>query len=230
MFYEKILVFPSHGYRFITPIDWKNESSQVYPIIARKIAEYEGIKVCYQILIYDTFLNINFESVSILGHKFSYVSPLYHQQLKDNIGSVIKQFESYAQNNITNNLSHFKYDINNIKLFTNDTFEGMKLYHESLISCDKLFRQSLIERNRIIDDRISDTTHNRFEEKKLLDDISRDVKKHIFERCSGFEACNTTVSDISENGVKADLKKQPLRKENKDKLLNVDREKTWKRI
>lgn len=230
MFYDKILVFPSYGYRFITPIDWKNESSQVYPIIANKITEYEGIKVCYQILIYDSSFNIHFESVSILGHKFSYVSPLYHQQLKDNIGSVIKQFESYAQNNITNNLSHFKYDINNIKLFTNDTFEGMELYHESLISCDKLFRQSLIERNRIIDDRISVTTNDIIEDKKVLDDINRDVEKHIFERCSGLEACNTTVSDISENEIKVNLKKQPLRKENKDKLLNVDREKTWKRI
>lgn len=230
MFYNNILVFPSYGYRFITPIDWKNESSQVYPIIAKKITEYEGIKVCYQILIYDSFFNIHFESVSILGHKYSYVSPLYHQQLKDNISSVIKQFESYAQNNITNNLSHFKYDINNIKLFTNDTFEGVKLYHESLISCDKLFRKSLIERNRIIDDRISDTTNDRIEEKKLSNDINRDVESLIFDRCSELEACNKTVSDISENGIKVNLKKQPLRKENKDKLLNVDRDKTWKRV
>ena len=230
MFYNKILAFPSYGYRFITPIDWKDESRQDFPIIAKKITEYEGIKVCYQILIYDSSFNIHFESVSILGHKFSYVSPLYHQQLKDNIGSVIKQFESYAQNNITNNLSHFKYDINNIKLFTNDTFEGMELYHESLLSCYKLFRQSLIERNKIIDDRISVTTNDRFEEKKLSDDINRDVESLIFDRCSGLEACNTTVSDISENEIKVTLKKQPLRKENKDKLLNVDREKTWKRI
>lgn len=159
-----------------------------------------------------------------------YILLNYHQQLKDNIGSVIKQFESYTQNNITNNLSHFKYDIDIINLFTNDTFEGMKLYHESLISCDKLFRKSLIERNRIIDDRISDTTNDRIEEKKLSDDINRYVESLIFDRCSGLEACNTSVSDISENEIKADLKKQPLRKENKDKLLNTVREKTWKRI
>ena len=144
MIYDNIFLIGSCGYEIITPIDWKNESRQVYPIIARKITEYEGIKVCYQILIYDTSFNIHFESVSILGHKFGYVSPLYNQQLKDNIGSVIKQFESYTKNNIINNLSHFKYDIDIIKLFTNDTFEGMKLYHESLISCDKLFRQSLM--------------------------------------------------------------------------------------
>ena len=32
---------------------------------------------------------------------------------------------SQFQNNITNNLSYFKYDINNIKLFTNGTYEGI---------------------------------------------------------------------------------------------------------
>lgn len=286
MLYDKILVFPSHGYRFITPIDWKNESSQVYPIIANKITEYEGIKVCYQILIYNTSFNIHFESVSILGHKFGYVYPLYHQQLqlKDSISSVIEQFELYTQNNITNNLSYFKYDINNIKLFTNDTYEGMKLYQEALNN----LRQSLVERNSLIDDRI--------EEKKLLDDINREAESLFFDRCSELETFKTTVSDISENGIKADLKKKPtinrlnvletpyenivihntgevdninntihnidenvkkimdvgfimhsskhnskyvcqgdnkwklLRKENKDKLLNVDRDKTWKRI
>ena len=298
MFYDNILVFPSYGYRFITPIDWKNESSQVCPIIANKITEHEGIKVCYQILIYNTSFNIHFESVSILGHKFGYVYPLYHQQLqlKDSISSVIEQFELYTQNNITNNLSYFKYDINNIKLFTNDTYEGMKLYQESLNN----LRQSLIERierERSIDDRISDITNDRIEEQKLREDINREVESLFFDRCSGLETFKTTVSDISENGIKADLKKQqpinrlnmletpyenivihnntgevddinniihnidenvkkimdvefimhsakhnskyvyqgdnkwkPMRKANKDKLLNVDKEKTWKRI
>lgn len=293
MVYDDISVFPSYGYKFITPIELKNESSQVYPIIANKITEYEGIKVCYQILIYDTSFNIHFESVSILGHKFGYVYPLYHKQLKlkDSISSIIEQFELYTQNNITNNLSYFKYDINNIKLFTNDTYEGMKLYQEALNN----LRQSLIERierNSLIDDRISDITNDRIEEKKLIYDINREIENLFFERCSGLETFKTTVSDISENDIKADLKKQPvinrlnvlenpcdnivihnntgevddnnntinnidenvkkiimysakhnnkyvyqadnkwklLRKENKDKLLNVDREKTWKRI
>ena len=291
MVYDDISVFSSYGYKFTTPIELKNSSSQVYPpIIANKITEYEGIKVCYQILIYDTSFNICCESVSILGHKFGYVYPLFHSklQLKDSISSVIKQFELYTQNNITNNLSYFKYDINNIKLFTNGAYEGMKLYREAL---DNL-RQSLIERierNGPIDDRI--------EEKKLIDDINREIEVLVFDKCSGLEAFKTTVSDISENGIKADLKKQqpinrlnmlekpyenivvhnntgkvddinnvinnidenvkkmmdvefimhsakhnckyvyqgdnkwkPLRKENKDKLLNVDRDKTWKRI
>ena len=203
------------------------------------------------------------------------------------ISSVIEQFEIYTQKNITNNLSCFKYDINNIKLFTNDTYEGIKLYQESLNN----LIQSLIERierNGSIDDRV--------EEKKLLDDINREIESLNFERCSELETFNAAVSDISENGIKADLKKQqtinrlnmlekpyenivvhntgevdninniinnidenvkkimdvefimhsakhngkyvyqgdnkwkPLRKENKDKLLNVDRDKTWKRI
>lgn len=289
---DNIAVFLSYGYKLITPIELKNESSQVYPIIANKITEHEGIKVCYQILIYDTSFNIHFESVSILGHKFGYVYPLYHKQLKlkDSISSIIEQFELYTQNNITNNLSYFKYDINNIKLFTNDTYEGMKLYQESLNN----LRQSLIERierNSLIDDRISNTTNDRIEENKLIDDINREVESLIFERCSGLETFKTTVSDISENDIKADLKKQqsinrlnmlenpyenivihntgeaddinniiynidenvnkiimyhtkhnnkyvyqgdnkwkPMRKENKDKLLNVDKDKTWKRI
>lgn len=133
MVYDDISVFSSYGYKFITPIELKNGSNQVYPpIIANKITEHEGIKVCYQILIYDTSFNIHFESVSILGHKFGYVYPLFHQKLKleDTISSAIEQFELYTQNNITNNLSYFKYDINNIKLFTNDTYEGIKLYQE----------------------------------------------------------------------------------------------------
>ena len=289
MVYDDISVFSSYGYKFITPIELKNGSSQVYPpIIANKITEHEGIKVCYRILIYDTSFNIHFESVSILGHKFGYVYPLFHQKLKleDTISSAIEQFELYTQNNITNNLSYFKYDINNIKLFTNDTYEGIKLYQESLNN----LIQSLIERierNGSIDDRI--------EEKKLLDDINREVESLNFERCSELETFNATVSDISENDIRADLKKQPaidglnvleksyenivvhnntgvvddinniddnvkkimdvgfimysakhnskyvylgnnkwkpLRKakENKDKLLNVDRDKTWKRI
>lgn len=288
MVYDDISVFSSYGYKFITPIELKNGLSQVHPpIIANKITEYEGIKVCYQILIYDTSFNIHFESVSILGHKFNYVYPLFHQklQLKDSISSVIEQFELYTQNNITNNLSYFKYDINNIKLFTNDIYEGMKLYQESLNN----LRQSLIERierNSSIDDRI--------EEKKLIDDINREIEELNFDRCSELETFKTSVSDISENNIKADLKKQqsinmlekpyenivvhnntskvdninniinnidenvkkimdvgfimystkhnskyvcqgdnkwkPLRKENKDKLLNVDRDKTWKRI
>ena len=291
MIYDDISVFSSYGYKFTTPIELKNGLSQVYPpIIANKITEYEGIKVCYQILIYDTSFNIHFESVSILGHKFNYVYPLFHQklQLKDSISSVIEQFELYTQNNITNNLSYFKYDINNIKLFTNDTYEGMKLYQESLNN----LRQSLIERierNSSIDDRISDTTNDRIEEKKLLDDINREIDELNFDRCSELETFKTTVSDISENDIKADLKKQqpinmleklyenivvhnntgevndinniinnidenvkkiimhsakhnskyvsqgdnkwkPMRKENKDKLLNVDRDKIWKRI
>lgn len=293
MVYDDISVFSSYGYKFITPIELKNGSSQVFPpIIANKITEHEGIKVCYQILIYDTSFNIHFESVSILGHKFGYVYPLFHQklQLKDTISSSIEQFELYTQNNITNNLSCFKYDINNIRLFTNDTYEGMKLYQESLNN----LIQSLIERierNGSIDDRI--------EEKKLLDDINREVESLNFERCSELETFKTIVSDISENDIRTDLKKQPaidelnvlekpyenivvhnntgvvddinnvinnidenvkkimdvgfimysakhnskyvylgnnkwkpLRKENKnkDRLLNVDRDKTWKRI
>lgn len=298
MVYDDISVFLSYGYKFTTPIEFKNDSSQVYPIIANKITEYEGIKVCYQILIYNMSFNIHFESVSILGHKFGYVYPLYHQQLqlKDSISSVIEQFELYSQNNITNNLSYFKYDINNIKLFTNDTYEGMKLYQESLNN----LRQSLIERierNSLIDDRISNTINDIIEEKILIDDINREVENLIFERCSGLETFKTTVSDFSESNSREDLKKQPainrlnvlenpcdhivvhnntgevddinntinnidenvkeimdagfimysakhnskyvcqgdnkwkpLRKENKDKLLNVDREKTWKRI
>lgn len=296
MIYDDISVFSSYGYKFTTPIELKNGLSQVYPpIIANKITEYEGIKVCYQILIYDTSFNIHFESVSILGHKFNYVYPLFHQklQLKDSISSVIEQFELYTQNNITNNLSYFKYDINNIKLFTNDTYEGMKLYQESLNN----LRQSLIERierNSSIDDRISDTNNDRIEEKKLIDDINREIEELNFDRCSELEAFKNTDSDISENDIKADLKKQqpinmlenpcenivihnntgedddinniinnidenvkkimdvgfimhsekhnskyvsqsdnkwkPMRKENKDKLLNVDRDKTWKRI
>lgn len=200
MFYDKIFLFGSYGYKFITPIDWKNESRQVYPIIAEKIKEYEGIKVCYRILIYNSSFNIHFESVSILGHKFGYVSPLYHQQLKDNISSVIKQFELYTQNNITNNLTYFKYDKNIIKLFTNDRYEGLKLYQESLIASDKL-KESLIVRNGIFGDRISNTTNDRIEEKKPINDINRYV-----ERCSEF---NPTVSVISENEIKVDLKKQP---------------------
>lgn len=293
MVYDDISVFSSYGYKFITPIELKNGSSQVYPpIIANKITEHEGIKVCYRILIYDTSFNIHFESVSILDHKFGYVYPLFYQKLKlkDSISSAIEQFELYTQNNITNNLSCFKYDINNIRLFTNDTYEGMKLYQESLNN----LIQSLIERierNGSIDDRI--------EEKKLLDDINREVESLNFERCSELETFNAAVSGISENDIRADLKKQPaidglnvleksyenivvhnntgvvddinniinniddnvkkimdvgfimysakhnskyvylgnnkwkpLRKENKnkDKLLNVDREKTWKRI
>ena len=291
MIYDNIFLIGSCGYEIITPIDWKNESRQVYPIIARKITEYEGIKVCYQILIYDTSFNIHFESVSILGHKCGYVIPSHYQQLyqllKGNIiGSTIEQFESYAQNNITNNLNYYNYDINNIKLFTADTYEGMKLFRESLIASKNL-RQSLIERNKPIDDRISNTTNDRIEEEKLISDINRHIDK-IFENSSGFENFKTTVSDISENEIKVDLKKQPLtndlnvlenpyeirqvddinniddnikkmldagviiysakhnskyiyqgdnkwkplRKENKnkDKLLNIDREKTWKRI
>ena len=293
MVYDDISVFSSYGYKFITPIELKNGTSQVYPpIIANKITEHEGIKVCYRILIYDTSFNIHFESVSILGHKFGYVYPLFQQklQLKDPISSVIEQFEIYTQKNITNNLSCFKYDINNIKLFTNDTYEGIKLYQESLNN----LIQSLIERierNGSIDDRV--------EEKKLLDDINREIESLNFERCSELETFNAAVSDISENDIRADLKKQPaidglnvleksyenivvhnntgvvddinniinniddnvkkimdvgfimysakhnskyvylgnnkwkpLRKakENKDKLLNVDRDKTWKRI
>ena len=291
MIYDNIFLIGSCGYEIITPIDWKNESRQVYPIIARKITEYEGIKVCYQILIYDTSFNIHFELVSILGHKCGYVIPSHYQQLyqllKGNIiGSTIEQFESYAQNNITNNLNYYNYDINNIKLFTADTYEGMKLFRESLIASKNL-RQSLIERNKPIDDRISNTTNDRIEEEKLIEDINRHIDK-IFENSSGFENFKTTVSDISENEIKVDLKKQPLtndlnvlenpyeirqvddinnidnnikkmldagvimysvkhnskyvyqgnnkwkplRKENKnkDKLLNIDREKTWKRI
>ena len=290
MIYDNIFLIGSCGYEIITPIDWKNESRQVYPIIAKKITEYEGIKVCYQILIYDTSLNIHFESVSILGHKCGYVLPLHYQQVKGNIiGSTIEQFESYAQNNITNNLNYYNYDINNIKLFTADTYEGMKLFRESLIASKNL-RQSLIERNKPIDDRI--------EEEKLIEDINIHIDK-IFENSSGFENFNPTVSVISENEIKVDSKKQPainvlekpyediiihnktidfddeirqvddinniddnikkmldagviiysvkhnskyvyqgdnkwkpLRKENKnkDKLLNIDREKTWKRI
>lgn len=293
MVYDDISVFSSYGYKFITPIELKNGISQVYPpIIANKITEHEGIKVCYRILIYDTSFNIHFESVSILGHKFGYVYPLFQQklQLKDPISSVIEQFEIYTQNNITNNLSCFKYDINNIRLFTNDTYEGMKLYQESL---NNLIHSLIerIERNGSIDDRI--------EEKKLLDDINREVESLNFERCSELETFNAAVSDISENDIRADLKKQPaidglnvleksyenivvhnntgvvddinnvinnidnnvkkimdvgfimysakhnskyvylgnnkwkpLRKakENKDKLLNVDRDKIWKRI
>ena len=291
MVYDDISVFSAYGYKFITPIELKNGLSQVYPpIIVNKITEYEGIKVCYQILIYDMSFNIHFESVSILGHKFNYVYPLFHQQLqlKDSISSVIEQFELYTQSNITNNLSYFKYDINNIKLFTNDTYEGLKLYQEALNN----LRQSLIERierNSSIDDRISDTTNDRIEEKKLIDDINREIEELNFDRCSELEAFKTAVSDISENNSKADLKKQqpinmlekpcdhivvhnntgevddinntinnidenvkkiimyhtkhnnkyvclgnnkrkPLRKENKDKLLNIDKEKTWKRI
>lgn len=290
MIYDDISVFSSYGYKFITPIELKNGSSQVYPpIIANKITEHEGIKVCYRILIYDTSFNIHFESVSILGHKFGYVYPLFQQklQLKDPISSVIEQFEIYTQKNITNNLSYFKYDINNIKLFANDTYEGIKLYQESL---NNLIHSLIerIERNGSIDDRI--------EEKKLLDDINREVESLNFERCSELETFNAAVSGISENDIRADLKKQqpinvlekpyenivvhnntgvvddinnvinniddnvkkimdvgfimysakhnskyvylgnnkwkPLRKakENKDKLLNVDRDKTWKRI
>ena len=162
----------------------------------------------------------------------------------------------------------------------------MKLFRESLIASKNL-RQSLIERNKPIDDRISNTTNDRIEEEKLIEDINRHIDK-IFENSSGFENFKTTVSDISENEIKVDLKKQPLtndlnvlenpyeirqvddinniddnikkmldagviiysakhnskyiyqgdnkwkplRKENKnkDKLLNIDREKTWKRI
>ena len=288
MVYDDISVFLSYGYKFITPIELKNGLSQVYPpIIANKITEHEGIKVCYRILIYDTSFNIHFESVSILGHKCGYVIPSHYQLLKGNIiGSTIEQFESYAQNNITNNLNYYNYDINNIKLFTADTYEGMKLFRESLIASKNL-RQSLIERNKPIDDRISNTTNDRIEEEKLIEDINRHIDK-IFENSSGFENFKTTVSDISENEIKVDLKKQPLtndlnvlenpyeirqvddinniddnikkmldagviiysakhnskyiyqgdnkwkplRKENKnkDKLLNIDREKTWKRI
>lgn len=236
MIYDNILIFTSYGYKFITPIELKNESSQIFPIIAEKITECEGIKVCYRILIYDTSLNIHFESVSILGHKYGYVSPLYHQQLKDNIGSVIKQFESYTQDNITNNLSYFKYDKNIIKLFTNDTYEGLKLYTESLIASDKL-KESLIERDNSIDDRISNTTNDRIEEKKLIDEININIQDLRFgsERRFGLKP---TVSVISENDSKEDLKKQPAinglnvlePRINKDKLLNVDRDKIWKRI
>lgn len=203
MVYDDISVFSSYGYKFITPIELKNGSSQVYPpIIANKITEHEGIKVCYRILIYDTSFNIHFESVSILDHKFGYVYPLFYQKLKlkDSISSAIEQFELYTQNNITNNLSCFKYDINNIRLFTNDTYEGMKLYQESLNN----LIQSLIERierNGSIDDRI--------EEKKLLDDINREVESLNFERCSELETFNAAVSGISENDIRADLKKQP---------------------
>lgn len=203
MVYDDISIFSSYGYKFITPIELKNGTSQVYPpIIANKITEHEGIKVCYRILIYDTSFNIHFESVSILGHKFGYVYPLFHQKLKleDTISSAIEQFELYTQKNITNNLSYFKYDINNIKLFTNDTYEGMKLYQESLNN----LIQSLIERierNGSIDDRV--------EEKKLLDDINREVGSLNFERCSELETFNVAVSDISENDIRADLKKQP---------------------
>lgn len=207
MFYDKIFLIGSYGYKIMTPIDWKNESRQVYPIIARKITEYGGIKVCYQILIYDTSLNIHFESVSILGHKFGYVSPLYHQESKDNIGSVIKQFELYTQNNITNNLNYFKYDINIIKLFTNDTYVGMNLFQEALIARNNL-RRSMTERGSLLDDRISNTTNDRIEEQKLIEDINRQVQNLLFgsERCLGN---NPTVSVISENEIKVDLKKQP---------------------
>ena len=213
MIYNNIFLIGSCGYEIITPIDWKNESRQTFPIIAEKITEYEGIKICYRILIYDTSFNIHFESVSILGHKCGYVIPSHYQQLyqllKGNIiGSTIEQFESYAQNNITNNLNYYNYDINNIKLFTADTYEGMKLFRESLIASKNL-RQSLIERNKPIDDRISNTTNDRIEEEKLIEDINRHIDK-IFENSSGFENFKTTVSDISENEIKVDLKKQPL--------------------
>ena len=284
MFYDKIFLIGSCGYEIITPIDWKNESRQTFPIIVEKITEYEGIKVCYRILIYDTSFNIHFESVSILGHKCGYVIPSHYQQLQGNIDSIIEQFELHTRNNIINNLNYYNYDINNIKLFTADTYEGMKLFRESLIASKNL-RQSLIERNKPIDDRISNTTNDRIEEQKLIDDINRHIDK-IFETSSGFENFNPTVSVISENEIKVDSKKQPLtndlnvlenpyeirqvddinnidenikkmlyaglifysvkhnskyvcqgnnkwkplRKENKDKLLNVDREKTWKRI
>ena len=154
-----------------------------------------------------------------------------------------------------------------------------------------------IERNSLIDDKISDIINDRIEEKKLIDDINREVESLNFERCLWLETFKTTVSDISENNSKTDLKKQQpinrlnvlekpcdhivvhnntgevddinniinnidenvkkimdvgfimysakhnnkyvyqgdnkwklLRKENKDKLLNVDRDKTWKRI
>lgn len=283
MVYDNIFLFHSYGYKFITPIELKNESIQVFPIIAEKIIEYEGIKVCYRILIYNSFSNVHFESVSILGHKFDYVFPLYHQQLEDNIGSVIKQFELYTQNNITNNLSYFKYDINNIRLFTNDTYVGMNLFQEALTARNNL-RRTMIERDSLFDDRISNTTNDRIEEEKLLiEDINREVQNLLFgsERCLGN---NHTVSVISEDEIKVDpsindlnvlekpyeirqvddinnidenVKKmldvgfimysakhnskyvyqgdnkwKPLRKENKnkDKLLNIDREKTWKRI
>lgn len=236
MFYDKISLFGLYGYKFITPIELKNESRQIFHIIAEKITEYEGIKVCYRILIYNSFSNVHFESVSILGHKFDYVFPLYQQQLEGDIGSIVEQFELYTKNNITNNLSYVKYDINITKLFTNDTYEGMKLFQESLIARNNL-RRLMIEIDNSLDDRISNTTNDRIEEKKLMDDINRNVQNLLFgsERCFGLKP---TVSDISENESKEDLNKQPTinrlnvlePRMNKDKLLNVDRDKTWKRI
>lgn len=296
MVYDDISVFPSYGYKFITPIELKNESKQiylVYPIIGEKITEYKGIKLCYRILIYNSSFNIHFESVSILGHKFGYVYPLYHQQLKDSISSIIEQFESYTRDNIINNLSYFKYDINNIKLFTNDTYEGMKLYQESLIARNILCEDRVFdeyERNELIQESlkakyISNIINDRIEEKKLKDDINR-INGQVDNLISELETFKSKDSAISENNsreefettdvhiiphnkttkhgipkvddinnIDENLKKmlyvgfiiysvkinskyvyqgdnkwKLLKKANKDKLLNVDREKTWKRI
>ena len=296
MVYDDISLFPSYGYKFITPIELKNESKRVYlvyPIIGEKITEYEGIKLCYRILIYNSSFNIHFESVSILGHKFGYVYPLYHQQLKDSISSIIEQFESYTRDNIINNLSYFKYDINNIKLFTNDTYEGMKLYQESLIARNILCGERVseeYERNELIQESlkakyISNIINDRIEEKKLKDDINR-INGQVENLISELETFKNKGSVISENNsreefettdvhiiphnkttkhgipkvddinnIDENLKKmlyvgfiiysvksnskyvyqgdnkwKLLKKANKDKLLNVDREKTWKRI
>ena len=296
MVYDDISLFPSYGYKFITPIELKNESKRVYPvypIIGEKITEYEGIKLCYRILIYNSSFNIHFESVSILGHKFGYVYPLYHQQLKDSISSIIEQFESYTRDNIINNLSYFKYDINNIKLFTNDTYEGMKLYQESLIARNILCGERVseeYERNELIQESlkakyISNIINDRIEEKKLKDDINR-INGQVENLISELETFKNKGSVISENNsreefettdvhiiphnkttkhgipkvddinnIDENLKKmlyvgfiiysvksnskyvyqgdnkwKLLKKANKDKLLNVNREKTWKRI
>lgn len=129
------------GYQFLP----NSLDCGMYPLHARKMADWQGIKICYNIFIRDEYSDVCFDSVSILGHKDYFMSPSFYFSIDGNFEYILKQFVTKTENDIKENIHYYNND-DIVRLFTNDRIEGFRMFCEALKIRDRLMKQEKLQK------------------------------------------------------------------------------------
>lgn len=166
------------GYQFVSNL----LEGGMYPLHARKMTDWQGIKVCYNIFIRDEYSNVCFDSVSILGHKYNCMYPSFYFSIDSNFEYILRQFVSYTENNIKENIHYYNYDNDIVSLFTNDYTEGIRMICSALRIRDRLMQEKM---PKCVSD-VEVYPDSRTE--SLTDKMNENVEKQIIDQnCVGYD-------------------------------------------
>lgn len=132
------------GYQFVR----HSFDSGTYRLHAKKMTDWQGIKICYNIFIQDGYSygssdKVCFDSVSILGHKVNYTYPSIYFSIDGKFESILKQFVSKTENNIKDNIHYYNYDNDTMRLFTDDWTEWSRMICEASRTRDRLMQEKV---------------------------------------------------------------------------------------